>query len=436
MKKLNLLFLFSMVCLVFSSCKKDDEADVNPIATPENFSELSVEENKKNLEDNGITMVNELTDLKNTSAIQTTISLSYFLDLADPLTEDVPEGGRVKASSSKYSIIKAVSEFGKRDSDTKVIFDAMRATSEEDPETAQEIYDDLVGTYSWNTAAQDWDFVGGSDKIIFEFPSTESGTLNNAVYTIHSYAGITTPSSPLSDDYVGDFPSGLSLDLTVNGDKVMEYSFAASYNNDGEPTSVSTSLTLVPFKYEVSLTNNSKDIAVKYSLKNNGKILIDMGIGVNGNFTTDAVENSEDGSDVVNTGYAYFQLLDVKLAGDVNAKALIQDGESIEEDAAQMVASLNKNVNLTLFYVSANAKIADTEFYVREAVDQSCYYEYDYDIENYVEICEDFPYEEESIRLVFADDSKMDLDTYAEGSFSDLEADFEALLEALEADLD
>ena len=54
-----------MVCLVFSACKKDDEADVNPVTTPDKFSELSVEENKKNLEDNGIAMVNELTDLKN-----------------------------------------------------------------------------------------------------------------------------------------------------------------------------------------------------------------------------------------------------------------------------------------------------------------------------------------------------------------------------------
>src|SRR5690606_23190081 len=123
-----------------------------------------------------------------------------------------------------------------------------------------------VGTYSWNATAQEWDFVGGSDKVIFKFPSTESGNSNNATYTIHSYAGITTPTSPLSGDYDGDFPSGLSIDLTVNGDKVMEYGFAASYNNDGEPTSVTTSLTLVPFKFEVSLTNNAKDIAVKYSL--------------------------------------------------------------------------------------------------------------------------------------------------------------------------
>ncbi len=423
MKKSNLLLVLSLLCLVFSSCKDDDGDKVNPIDIPGDFSELSVEENKKNLEDNGIKMVKELTDLKNTSAIQTSISFTYFLDLADPLAEEAHEGGRIKASSSKYTIIGAVSKFGKRASDTKVIFDAMRATSEDDPETAQEIYDDLVGTYSWNAAAQDWDFVGGSDKIIFKFPSTESGTSNNAIYTIHSYAGITTPSSPLSGDYDGDFPSGLSLDLTVNGNKVMEYGFTASYNNDGEPTSVKTTLSLVPFKYEISLTNNSKEIAVKYSLKNNDIVLMDMGIGAKGNFTTDVIENSEDGSDVITTGQAYFQLLDVRLAGDVNVKALIEDSESNEDDVEERVASFNRNVDLTLFYVEAKTKIADTEFYVDEVVDEYCY-------------CEDDVYEQANIRLVFADDSKMDLDTYAEGSFSDLEADFEALLEALEADLD
>lgn len=442
MKKTNLLLIALIVGTTFSSCKKDDETEVNPVTTPDKFSELSVEENKANLEDNGIQLVNEMNDLKNTSAIKTTISLSHFLDMNDPLADDGIEGGRTQASSSKYALVRAISQFGQGKSGSNAVFGAMKTTVDEDPQTAQEAFDDLKGTYSWNTSTSDWDVTEGGENISFKFPSTEDGTSNNAVYTIHSYTGITTASNPFGEEYTGDFPTGLAVNLTVNGDVVLEYGFTAGYNNSGEPTSFETYLTLTPFKYSVTLTNNTQEASVKYSLTNDGSILLDMGIGAKGNFTTEVIENSENGGDVLSSGYAYFQLLDVKLAGEVNAKALIEDDDKIYEEyegdeaVEKFVASLNENVNLTLFYVEANVKIADSEFYASEAVDQQCTWELDLDIDEYVYVCNDVTYLAENIRLVFADDSKMDIETYTEGSFADLETDFEELLDAIEADLD
>lgn len=443
MQKLSLPLVLLIFGIGFSSCNKDDDADPNPAQVPDKFSELTVEQNKTNIEDNGIAMVNRMTELKSTSAIQTSINLSNLLEINDPLTEDqVVEPGRLSSSSSKYAIVQTLANFGQGRAGSEEVFETLKTSTADEPESPQEIFDDLAGTYTWNSSIQDWETVDGVDKIIFKFPSTESGTTNNATYTIHSYSGIEGTPNPLDADYTGDIPSGLAVDLAVDGNVVLAYGFTAAYNSSGEPTSFSTFLTLTPFKFVVTLTNNTKDISAKYSLTHNESILMDMGIGVSGNFTTEAIENSTDGSDYLNTGYAYFQMLDIKLSGNVNAKSLIEDSEEIYEvyegDAAveKFVVSLNENVKLSLFYVAANEKIAESEFYASESVDEYCYQQYDPNLEQYVVICDEDTYMVENIRLIFADGSKSDLESYTNGSFMALEEDFQELLDALEADLD
>lgn len=451
MKKLSLPVALILFGLGFSSCNKDDDSAPNPAQAPDTFSELTVEQNKTNIEDNGIAMVNKMNELKSSSAIETSINLSQLLELNDPLSDDTMlEPGRLSGSTSKYSIVQALAGLGQGTSGSKEIFETLKTSTAEAPETPQEIFDDAAGTYTWNTSTQDWDAVEGGNKIIFKFPSTETGTTNNATYTVHSYSGITGTPNPLDADYAGDLPSGLAVDLAIDGNVVLEYGFAGAYNANGEPTSFSTFLTLTPFKFVVTLTNNSRDISAKYSLTHNESILMDMGIGVNGNFTTEAIENSTDESEYLNSGYAYFQMLDIKLSGDVNIKALIEENNKIyseeyddmdfDYDAAtvQVVESFNRNVNLVLYYVAANAKIAETEFYVmEEEVLENCDYEYNYETGEWMTSnCETGIEKTENIRLVFADESKSDLETYTNGSFVDLEADFQELLDALEADLD
>lgn len=449
MKKLSLPLVLLLFGMGISSCNKDDDSDPNPVQAPDKFSELTVEQNKTNIEDNGIAMVNKMTELKSTSAIKTSINFSQLLGINDPLSDsEVLEPGRLSGSTSRYSIVQALTSFGQGKTGSKGIFETLKTSTAEEPETPQEIFDDATGTYTWNSSIQDWETVEGGDKIIFKFPSTEGGTINNATYTVHSYSGITGTPNPLDADYAGDLPSGLAVDLAIDGSVVLEYGFAGAYNANGEPTSFSTFLILAPFKFAVTLTNDTKDISAKYSLTHNGSILMDMGIGVSGDFTTEAIENSTDESEYLNNGYAYFQMLDIKLSGDVNVKALIEDNTRIyaeEEDymnfdydaaTVEIVESFNKNVNLVLYYVQANTKIAESEFYVMEEEVEYCSYEYDAETGEYPYNCVNEIEKEENIRLIFADESKADLESYTNGSFLDLEADFQELIDALEADLD
>ncbi len=88
----------------------------------------------------------------------------------------------------------------------------------EDPETIQEVYDELVGIYEWNSNSYDWDYTDAGDKIVFMFPSEQDGTSNNAKYTV-SYTGYTGPNPLKNDadiDYDGDL-RGLCPAIAIYG---------------------------------------------------------------------------------------------------------------------------------------------------------------------------------------------------------------------------
>ena len=85
--------------LVFVGCSKDDnEVKTTEPEFPTEYSELTVEQNKTDKEDNSISLVNSVTTLKNASGIQTSIAFSKFLD-GSTLPDNI-SGGRVGDNES------------------------------------------------------------------------------------------------------------------------------------------------------------------------------------------------------------------------------------------------------------------------------------------------------------------------------------------------
>lgn len=407
MKKLSLIALMAVTSLFVFSCK-DDEVS-SEAEFPEKFSKLSVEENKAQLENNGISLVNELEGLQGSKSVEATANLvRLFQYLGDEGNMDGSTGGR---------LLNSVSDLQKDSKSAKKVFSALRLTGEE-PESIQELFNESAGTYTWNAASQEWESTLGGDKIIFKFPSTEAGTNNNAVLSMGDYQG-TQVANPIDDEYTGDLPTNLLMDLTVDGDKVLEYSFKATYTNEGIPNSIDTYLAVAPYKYTIKFSNDNKKVEASYSLTNAEKILIAAGANSNGNFTQTNVENSgENPADIVTDASAYFQLMNVKVSGTVNVKNLWSGLEAIdynnlsEKEASEKEAEVyNQNYKLMVFYADSKEKIADTEFY--------SYSENYYNQEYYYT----------DIRMVFADGSKSDFETYFETGFSELQAEIERLME-------
>ena len=464
MKKTNLFLTCAIAsCALVTSCKEDveetyldesgqvKETAPGKIATPDTFAPLSSEENKRKLEDDGFDLLSNVKDLSESPAVDVSATFVTLLDRSSIGSDDAMPASMTATSR----VLKGLSDSKASAHD---VFVALR-TVEEEPQSIQDYYNKYTGVWSWNAETEVWDHQDEGDKIVFEFPSTETGTENNAQYTVHSYEGLLSQENPYGE-YKGDLPTKIVTELTVDGESQATYSFSAAYNQDGEPEQLTTSLSVNSFVFSILADNDTEKVGVQYSLKRDNKTLLAMGSGAHGNFSIDhilSLEEKEDAhaGDAVNRVDAYFQLMNVVVAGDMNIKKYLdgvednyeesyynndpheyRDGYYIDSVTEQNAQLLEEAFNLKIFYADGSGKIADTEVYT--TTDTDTYYSWYYDEEKgkYVDEEEEIEYKVMNVRMVFEDESKVSFETYFEEGFDDLVKEFNEFAKEVEGEED
>ncbi|MBT1686069.1 hypothetical protein [Dawidia soli] len=425
---------FFLAGAMLVACGSDDDVtksnDETGAEFPTEFSDLTVEENKSKLQDNGIEFTNSVETLKNSSGIETSIAFAGFA--ADG---DLEVGGR-KSALPIFDLVNNLRNFAQNDRPVDKTLGGLRTSAE--VESIQAELDNAAGTYTYN--GQGWDYVAAaSGKIVFKFPSKDNGTTNNAEYTIYGYTGVNVTNSAIDGEgYTGEYPTGLKIDLAIDGQKKLEYSFAAAYNSKGEPTSLTIAVKVDAFVLAYEVSNDVSKASVRYSLKENDKNLYVLGADAEGNFDTDNIEDSNGGDDVVNKGTIYFQLLNIKFSGEIDVKALMtaleaipQMEDDLEEEKAE-AAAYNANTQMVIFYADSKKKIAEGEVVAVTKTDTYTYQDCEWVDEIQDWICEEKEYTDvyntKDLQLVFADESRMSIETYIESGFGELTNKLEELL--------
>ncbi len=435
MKKLLNLFLAVLIIGSLANCGTDEPED-DGLVIDENAPQTP-EQNKEKLQDIGVDFVSEMSLLQKTASSQTLISFGLLLDESEPNID----GRVVKGIDEVERITKSLHAVAHRMISLSDFAGLASTVAQEDPETLQDLWDDYKGEFAWNASTQEWDYTSGGAVVKFSFPSSDDETTNNAAVTIRNYEGITIAGNPLdeSEEYVGDLPKKLTMDLMIDGIKEMEYSFDINYSSEGEPENVNTSLFMNPFTLGISITNNDVKVANSFTFKNAEKTLIAVAAEANGNFdeeVIDQVEESEDPTDVVKTASASVTLLDVKFTASLDLEKLYNEvgdledsfynyeGESrpdLEGNADKMEEALNKYAPLTVSYVSSNSLAASAEWYT--SIESDTYNGY---TDEWIDL---------GARMVFADGSKVDIQDYFESGFSELEGALNDLIDALGNDI-
>jgi hypothetical protein len=415
--------IFSIVLcggLILASCSKDDNS-------AEKFSTKSVEENKAYVEESGVQFVSAM---KRMESLQT---IDLLLNLENLNSYGLSKGSALNRNTKLNSTIDALLAAA-RTRKLNGVFAAMANPYElksTEPSGLKEFYDGSVGTYTWNSQLNDWSYVQGGNKIIFVFPSSETTTTNDATLTISNYQGVNI-SSPVEQDYTGDLPTALNVELKKGTSVLLTYVFGASYNNEGIPNSISSDLTIESFKFEVDLTNNSSEVSVNYKLLEGTNTLVDLGVTGKGNFTEENFDAnthtvSGDGytyehtdyEEILNSANAHFQILNVALKGDIDIKGLVDGINAINEEQLdndlydKIVAKINDCLNLRLVNVTNNEIIAKAEAYVRRSISEG---------------------EDIEFRFTFGDNSTVDMQTYFEQGFDDFINAINELINQINAD--
>jgi len=390
---------FFLAGAMLVACGSDDDAakgnEEEPGAEfPTEYADLTVEQNKSNLEDNGIEFANSVEDLKNSSGIETSIAFSAFLDKAEPF-----EGGR-KSALPIFDLVDNLKDFATKGKSVDNTIAGLRTA--EEVTSLQEEFNNVAGTYSYNREEQIWEYTESpANKIVFKFPSKEEGTTNNAEYTVYDYTGKNVSNSSV-DDYTGEYPTGLKIDLSIDGQKKLEYAFAAGYNDKGEPTSLTLSVKVDAFVLAYEVSQDGKKASVRYSLKENDKDMYVLGADAEGTFNTGSIEDANTGDDVFTNGTIYFQLLNIKFSGEIDVNAWKEANDKAHTIEA-IAAAWNTSTKMVIFYVDSKKKIADGQVVGITKTD---------DWGNTDDVLD--------LQLIFADDSKLSIETFVETGFDKL----------------
>lgn len=474
MKIKNLLtfgLLLSGMCF-FNACKDKNGDGDN--AEDLKWSENTVQQNKEAIEVDGMKMLDEMKAMENEPAVETNVAFVKFLAATDPFENNMA----VDQVNMHHDVILnmnyALSQYD--GTNLNGMYKAMSVTSFEDPETLLAMYNELVGVYSWNAEYEYWEYNQTGDVIVFEFPSTENGLVNDASYTITfvPYGG------PFVDPELEDnLPTSASAVLAVGDQTYMGCYLNVDYDAEGYPNNIETSVVVGDYTMSASASNmNNSAFNANYSFTHGSDVLIDLTVGANGNWTQDNIENNIvttyyveyyneetgnyewkeiDGPDdplwnsadnswteeefqvwkVVTGGNASFQAMNMLIEGQVDMETLGNTLDNIDytgdyslEEAQAEADAVNDNVTLALKYADTGAIIAMGEAFVDE-YEYSDYYGYYDDNGNWVEESSTKTGYELNIRFVFADGSKIDAETYFDTGFEDLINDLEDFADEL-----
>lgn len=445
MKISGKIFVLFIALLSFVACEKDKKSDDDPFDAK--YSKLSVEENKENVEDAGIEMVSELSDLEDANAFAVLFHMQELME----------GSGSAMASHTILEPARLLASFNQDKVNTGAVFSNLKTTAE-DPENLTDLWNQVKARYTWNFSTESFDSTGSNDDLIIEFPGKASDLTNTATLTIGDLQvfEVTDPREDWPEE-LAEMPKGIEMELSYSADVLMTAEFSASYKSDGMPTEVSAVLTIEDFKFAFNAKHTPyTNASVTFSLKRGSTLLTEIFFSGEGDWSEESIEENVvsyadthyyeyydyeldtwvetdiidyvdeytevEIEEILQNANAHLIFMNIKIAGKVNLKVLGDAIREIEEDEEltqkqaidELVDAINENAQLVVVYADDNKKIADAEAYTYN--DYGDYYP--------------------MIRFIFADESKVDVTTYVQEELESFINELNAFINEINADYD
>ncbi len=371
--------------LSFNSCK--DNLDLDKTL---NFSKLTVEEQKQQIEQSGLDFMEKMDGLKDTKAMTALNALVVNTGGSPMFVKPIAQ---LKGNIQRNDMT-SLDTFNKQ----------MKVLAEDD---------DIWGTYTWNSDTETFNFVASSKTTLTVlFPATEGSTSNTGELKVDYVESTVKVPNTNPVEYM---PKSIEVVVKVKGSVVLKANYSGSFNADATPKKVTQTLEIDKYNWKLEFTNDDKDASAKYSLKYGSDVLLQFEAAAAGTLTATAIEESmeSDGGpqDFLNSGAVYFQVMNVAMLGGfkdyqgfykAGRKINYSDYNDDEEYYQDIADVLNNYLVMYAYFVKEKKKIADVDFYVYS------YDEYDY---SYFSV---------EPRLVLSDGSKQSMEKFFSKGFEDL----------------
>jgi hypothetical protein len=394
MKKI--LFFSLALAISVSSCKKksnaDEEEDPNSPFKLE-YSNLTTEQHKQKIEESGIQFVEKLSSLPD----------QKFIDLLSYLAELGPS---ISSTSSTFAIGRAA-----KVKDLRGIFKA--ATSATSVSRLSENYK----IYTWNFQTESFDETASNDRFEIRFPSDALRTSNNSVLTV-TYVASNIIATVDGDS--AELPASVTTTLKMNNKEELKITSLYEYKSDGTPTKVAVNLMMGVYTLKTKVANDGAVSSTELAFLKGAESLMSLNASANGNLSLNSASSSSNPDDIVKNANATFEIMNIKLAGMVDVKAVIDAKNAagnlpVAERNQKEADAMNAHAKFVAVNKTDNTVIAKMQF--ESVSDQHCYFNgqtnqcyYDYYLEP---------------RLIFKDGSKSSFDDFLDSGFAQLIDDLE-----------
>lgn len=457
--KRNMLCIAVLLSLlmVFNQCKKEEE-DLNPVNDKvekdldAKFADKDDEAVKADLEQSGLEFSDKMEVLVDEEAIEVSANLMNLLF-----------NSSVEKNTIALAPLKALKSMETGNTSSNNIERLLMPFSEEETVSIMDEWLEVTGVYEYNFDTDDFDYTSGGEEVIVKFPGAESDQANTAEIKIYDFKvkEITNPHEALEDLETSDVPTSIKMSLKYNGTEIMSYSYSASFQNNGIPTSAETSVTLGIHTLSSEITHSPYTAATgKLTFKQNDEVLIEAFQGASGDWSEENIDENTvvysdewgeweevDAENILESANAYFQVLNIRIAAKIDINKFVPEAEALDEKYYgddwnelsesqeqayynELAALVNEHADMVVVNTKTKEKLAKAEAAVKlyTYTDEWC--EYDWDTGEYTS-CED-QYYDLAVNMVFSDGSKIDAETYFSEGFDDVITAFENMLKDLE----
>ena len=438
---LNLnIWVAAFAVLFFASCEDETTTDELQDVFESEYSELTAEDSKQDVEDAGIALVQNIDQLEDEEAIDVLMEMANLF------------GGSADAPAGTYNVpLKAASIIANDSKSSAEVFGLLKATTEQGL-ALSDSFAAQCATYAYDLTSGEFIKSENADAIVIQFPGKEGDLSNTAEITIGSFTvkEITSPREEFSMFTSIEVPTGLKATLKYEDSEIMAYTLTADYAADGTPTLLENVLKIGSFSFNQSLTHSiNKSASFDYSFKNGSTILIAFGAEANGDWSSENIADNTydvtetytwenwDGStssytdtwtqtdveEIINNSNAYIQFMNLKAVGEVDIKAIVDAEQAFEKaheadedewgdypdeinklETETLVDAVKENARFVLVYTADNTMIASLEPYTVEDP-----YSYTRDGVTYTE--NDYYLD---FRMIFKDGSPVSMETFVE----------------------
>jgi hypothetical protein len=223
------------------------------------------------------------------------------------------------------------------------------------------------GVYRFNFVIDDFELVQNSTtKLEIMFPADEDAYYsqqNNAELLIDNltYKTITYTETYwdeweqtwITETYEEVIPLSASVSLKIDGSILMTMTYAATYDNNGFPTSMTAGMTMAPYEFTMSFSGSGTNFTTTLSFKESGNVVMAYDVALV--YTSDM-----EGVEKLSGSYTVSPL---KAQGWINAAAIEDHMETVGDVGGSYDLNyLNSQLDMELVHVGLNAKIGDIEF--------------------------------------------------------------------------